>query len=225
METLWFSQRSCSQDRQNRNHLLTNMNNPSTKIRSRWGLLRSAVLLRAKSGSKVSAKDEKCSPKLSFPYPHEFLKPNYPNEFVRPSYPTEFAKPCYPTEFEKPHFPNNFTKPSQMQTPTQTDLAEPSTMLSRWDQVIQQLLIQSNGGKGQTDASGTEPERPPASYSPPLPPPDGPVPPPEFTYMSPANGSDADAAETDFENTQSPPPRYFRWNTNSEWMIQADKDK
>lgn len=219
------SQRSCSQDRQNRNHLLTNMNNPSTKIRSRWGLLRSAVLLRAKSGSKVSAKDEKCSPKLSFPYPHEFVKPNYPNEFVRPSYPTEFAKPCYPTEFEKPHFPSNFTKPSQIQTPTQTDLAEPSTMLSRWDQVIQQLLIQSNGGKGQADASGTEPERPPASYSPPLPRPDGPIPPPAFTYSSPANGSDADAAETDFENTQSPPPRYFRWNTNSEWMIQADKDK
>ena len=208
------------------------MNNIRAKIRSRWSLLRSAVLLRAKSESKVSAKDEKCSPKLSFPYPHEFVKPNYPREFARPSYPTEFAKPSYPTEFDKPHFPTDFTKAnSQMQTPTQTDLTEPSrshsATLSRWEKVIQQLLIQSNGAKGQANSSGTgiEIERPPASYSPPLPPPDGPIPPPAFTYISPANGSDADAAETEFENTQSPPPRYFRWNSNSQWMIQADKDK
>lgn len=132
----------------------------------------------------------------------------------------------------------DFTKAnSQMQTPAETHLTEPSrshsATLSRWERVIQQLLIQSNGSKGHQDAFGTEIEneneieRPPASYSPPLPPPDGLIPPPAFTYMSPANGSDADGdgAETDFENAQSPPPRYFRWNSNSQWMIQADKDK
>ena len=184
--------------------------------------------MRRKKGSKVSAEDENFSPKLSYPYPNEFAQPNFPTEFARPSYPTEFAKPCYPTEFDKPHFPTNFTKPSQIQTPTQNDLTD-STILSRWDNVIQQLLIQSIGDKGQ-NAPAWEPEpevkieRPHASYCPPLPSPHGPLPPPAFTYDSPANSTETES-QTEFENAHSPPPRYFRWNTNSQWMIQADKDK
>ena len=57
-------------------------------------------------------------------------------------------------------------------------------------------------------------EQPDASYCPPLPPPHGPLPPPAFAYNLPKNS-------TEFENAQLPPPRY----SNSQWMIQAEKDK
>ena len=164
-------------------------------MKRRWGVLRGAVLLQGIKKSKVSkaATEEKCvSSSTSTGY--------FP-------YPTEFTKPLYPSTFAKPHFPTEFTRPNQSQTQTQTTLsesvqaeqfeftkaaanentseteaetapkAEAALARNRWGKVGHQV--------GNRDDGATQS----VSYCPSLPAPEGPFPPPAFTYSSPAHAA------------------------------------
>ena len=156
------------------------------KMKNLWGVLRSAVLLQGSKKSKVSSAEKKCGPSAtvstrSYPYPTEFTKPEYPTKFEKPHYPTEFAKTQYPTEF--------MGGPNQIKTPTRT-----SDPLSRWDKLIDQLVLEADMKKvadqlvdenNRRKRSETRPQS--VSYSPSLPAPEGPAPPSAFTYNSPAH--------------------------------------
>ena len=221
-------------------------------MKKKWGVLRTAVLLKSKIGPKVLTEDDNC--------------PQNSKSLVYP-YPTKFAKPHgYPTKFDKPEpYPTEFLQPNQIQMQTQTNEA---TFLSKWENAIHQLIVQANKSKGpavcvsapetenvseselavkaKPEATATEPavsarlrwgkvahqlvsennrrkrSVAPASgpqsvsYSPSLPAPEGPFPPPAFTYNSPAHGpkiTSGPEAEKGSTPENAPTPAYSLWNS------------
>ena len=230
-------------------------------MKKKWGVLRTAVLLKGKIGSKVSTEDDMC--------------PSSSKSLVYP-YPTRFAKPHgFPTKFDKPQpYPTAFIKPNQIQMETQTNEA---TFMSKWENAIHQLIVQTHQRKGpavcvsapetentsepvledegtlaleaepeaavsarkrwgkvahqlvnennrrkRSVAPATEPQS--VSYSPSLPPPEGPFPPPAFTYNSPAHGPKSTSApENGTGPENAPAPAYSRWNTVFRQLSNAKK--
>ena len=229
------------------------INHLRQRVKKKWGVLRTAVILakwqNGKIGPKVPAEDDKCpssSKSLVYPYPTKFTKPH-----------------GYPTKFDKPQpYPTEFTKPNQIQTETQTNEA---TFMSKWENAIHQLIVQANQSKGpavcvsapeteitsepasedegtltleaKPESTGTEPavsarfrwgkvvhqlvnennrrkrSVAPAtcgpqsvSYSPSLPAPEGPFPPPAFAYNSPAH---APKIISEPENGSAPVPNIY----------------
>ena len=191
------------------------LSNLRLRMKQRWGVLRGAVLLQGIKKSKVSkvskATEEKCVSSStstgSFPYPTEFTKPIYPSTFDKPHFPTEFEKTHYPTEFAKPHFPTEYTRPNQIQTQTQTTLSESVQADVGKEQVeftkaasnenisetetapkTESALARNRWGKvGHQVGNKNEGATQSVSYCPSLPAPEGPFPPPAFTYSSPAH--------------------------------------
>ena len=159
-------------------------------MKQRWGVLRGAVLLQGikkPKESKAATEEERCvSSSTSTGY--------FP-------YPTEFTKPLYPSTFAKPNFPTEFTRPNQIQTETQTTLSE---SVQAEKEQVEFTKAAANENMSETEAE-TAPKAEAAlarnrwvkvghqvgnkdvSYCPSLPAPEGPFPPPAFTYSSPAH--------------------------------------
>ena len=234
-------------------------------MKKKWGVVRTAVLLKSKIGPKVSAEDDKCpssSKSLVYPYPTKFAKPN-----------------GYPTKFDKPQpYPTAFIKPNQIQMETQTMEA---TFMSKWENAIHQLIVKTNQSKGpvsyetestseskpkdegtlsfEAEREATSPE--PAvtarnrwgkvahqlvnenkrrkrssvapatspqsvSYSPSLPAPEGPFPPPAFTYNSPAHQPKITSEPENGSAPENvPEPAYSRWNNIIRQLSNAKKSE
>ena len=160
-------------------------------------------------------------------YPTKFEKPHYPTEFARPYYPTEFVGPNQtqiPTQTNLPETLSRWDKAIH-QLVIQADMGkgpvaydksanentsepkaevteaahEPSVARNRWGKVAHQLV---NERRNRSVAPSSAPQ---PSYSPSLPAPEGPFPPPAFAYNSPAHGP---------KTTSGPGngPALARWN-------------
>ena len=165
-------------------------------MKQRWGVLRGAVLMQGKGikKSKVSKESKAAT--------EEECVSNSTSTGYFP-YPTEFTKPLYPSAFAKPSFPTEFTRPNQIQTQTQTTLSE-SVQADEKKEQDEFTKAAANENMSETEAEtapkaeaalarnrwvkvGHQVRNKDVSYCPSLPAPEGPFPPPAFTYSSPAH--------------------------------------
>ena len=198
-------------------------------MKKRWGVLRTAVLIR-KVRPEVPSEDEKCpSDDLDEPQqdPANFIAPNQTQANIVATlsrWDSAIRQLVLQATAGKGKVSPASEADATNELPPQSVLAprisrgctasEPPVLTSglRWRRVIHQLVSENDGSKKAAA---------PASYSPSLPTPVGPFPPPAFAYSSPAHGDlIISEAENETEIASEPvaayssdlPPTAFTYN-------------